>query len=65
MIVVLVFLFVFVAKHNVFIAFVDVGFEYFIRALRESCPSVTLIFKIMISDIRVSVGYANIESFVF
>ena len=65
MIIVLIFLFIFVAEYYVLLALVDIGLEYFIRALRKFRPFVTLILEIMIANIGVSIRNAYIISFVF
>lgn len=64
MVIVFIFLFVFVAENYVFLAFVDIWLENFVWALRQSRPSVTFTFEVVITNIGISIRNANIISFI-
>lgn len=64
-VVVLILFLVLVAEYNVLITLVDVGLENLVRAVRQLAPFVGWILEVMVANVRISVGYANIEPFVF
>lgn len=66
MIVVFVFLFIFVVENKFLFALLYSRFEDFIGPLVFLAPIILLRFvlKVMIADIRISVGYADVYAFV-
>ena len=67
MVVIFIFLFVFVFEDDFLFSLVDGWLEYFIGPLVLPSPVIVLILilEIMISDIWVSIGNADIDSFIF
>lgn len=65
MIIILIFLFVFIIEDYFFVSLVNIRFKYFVRTLSKSYPIVSFIIKIIKTNIRISIRYANIISFVF
>ena len=66
-VVIFVFLFVLVFEDKLFLGVVDGGFEYLVGPLVLSSPVVILVFvfEVVVSDIWVTITYADVHSFVF
>lgn len=64
-IVIFVLFFVFVAKHNFLLTFINSWLENFIGTLRKPHPLICLLIEVIKSDLRIPIRDTNIVAFVF
>ena len=67
MVVIFVFFLIFILEYHLSFGMINSWLEYLVRPLVLSPPIVVLVpvFKVVVADIRVAIGDADINSFIF